>query len=154
MPARFIKPSQHMQLNENYYTHYCLCYTYYFECLTRIEQLVTSTYALQANIQRNYERYHTIKSRRKLSLLAHGPNPCHFLLYYSHYVTIISYYTHYFRHQNAIWVRINCRKLAKWLIHHWRSVRIKPRASRTQLPSTKVSTQAPTVAAGAAGPSG
>jgi hypothetical protein len=26
-----------------------------------------------------YERYHAIASRRKLSLLAHGPNPCHFL---------------------------------------------------------------------------
>jgi hypothetical protein len=69
-------------------------------------------------------------------------------LYYSHYVTIISYYTHYFK--NAIWVRIHCRKLTSRHIHHWRSVRIKPRASRTQSPSTKVSS--PTVAAGAAGP--
>jgi hypothetical protein len=42
-----------------------LYYTYYFDCLTRIEQLVTSTYALQDNIPRIYERYHAIASRRK-----------------------------------------------------------------------------------------
>jgi hypothetical protein len=54
--------------------------------------------------------------------------------------------------KNAIWVRIHCRKLANRHIHHWRSVRIKQRVSRTQSPSTKASS--PTVAAGAAGPSG
>jgi hypothetical protein len=74
-----------------------LYYTYYFECLARVEQLVISTYALQDNMHRIYERYHAISSRRKLSLLAHGPNPCHFLLYYLHYVTIISHHTYYFK---------------------------------------------------------
>ncbi len=56
---------------------YC---TYSFDCLTRIEhwQLVTSACALQDNMPRIYERYHAIASRRKLSLLAYGPNPCHF----------------------------------------------------------------------------
>jgi hypothetical protein len=94
--ARFIKPIEHMKLNNNYYTHY-FNITYYFECLTRIEQLETLTYALQDNMPRIYERYHAIASRRKLSLLAHGPNPCHFLLYSLHYVKIISDYTYYFK---------------------------------------------------------
>jgi hypothetical protein len=71
----FIKPNQHFQLNKGYYTHYNLYYTHYFKCLTRIEQLVISTYALQANKQQIYEKYHAIASRRKLSLLAHGPCP-------------------------------------------------------------------------------
>ncbi len=92
-----MKPSQHIELNKDYYTHYFLYYTYYFECLSRIEQLVTSTYAMQADIQRIYERYHAIASRRKLSFLSQGPNSCPLLLYYSYYVTIIFYYTHYFK---------------------------------------------------------
>jgi hypothetical protein len=141
----FIKPSQHMQLKENYYTHYFLYYTYHFECLTRIEQLVTSTYALQANIQRIYERYHAITSRRKLSTLAYGLNPCHLLLYYSYYVPIISYYTNYFRNQKFDLGAYSLQKTSQ-------SRAYKPRASRTQSPSTKVSS--PTVASGATGPLG
>ena len=90
MHAHFTQQSQHFQLNNDYYTHYFLYYAYYFQCLCRIELLVTSTYALQADIQRIYERYHATASRRKLSLLSHWPSLCPFLLYYSHYITIIS----------------------------------------------------------------
>ncbi len=88
--ACFMKPSQHIQLNEDYYTHYFLYYTYYFGCLSRIQQLVTSTYALQADTQRIYEVHHAIESRRKLSLLSHGPYLCRSLLFYTHCFTIIS----------------------------------------------------------------
>ena len=95
--ARSAKPSPPIHVNNAYYTHYFLYYTYYFECMSRIEQLETSTYALQSDIERIYERYHAIASRRKLSLLSHGPNSCPFLLYYSHYITIICYYTYYFK---------------------------------------------------------
>ena len=98
--APFMKRGQHFQLKKNYYTHYVMYYTYYFECLSKIQQLVTSTDALQADIQRIYERYHAIVSRRKLSLLSHGPISCPFVFYYTHYVTIICYYTHYFKNQN------------------------------------------------------
>ena len=94
--AKSTKSAEQKLLYELFFVLYLL-----FWFLTRIEPLVTSTYALQANIQRIYERYHAITSRRKLSLLAYGPNPCHFLLYYSHYVTIISYYTNYFRNQKC-----------------------------------------------------
>ncbi len=40
-----------------------LYYTYYFDCLTRFEQLVTSTYALQDNMSRIYDEVsrHCIK---------------------------------------------------------------------------------------------
>ncbi len=34
--ARFMKPSQHIQQNEDYYEPYFLYYTYYFESLSRI----------------------------------------------------------------------------------------------------------------------
>ncbi len=122
-----------------------LYYTYYFECLARIEQLVTLTYALQDNMHRIYERYHAITSRRKLSLLAYGPNPCHFLLYYSHYVTIISYYTNYFRNQKCDLGAYSLQKTSQ-------SWAYKPRASRIQSASTNVSS--PTVASGATGPLG
>ena len=54
---------------------------------------------LQAYLERIYERYHAIASRRKLSFLSHGPISCPFLLYYTHYITIICYYTHYFKNQ-------------------------------------------------------
>ena len=94
--ALFAKPSPPIQVNKDYYTHYFLYYTYYFECLSRIQQPVTSTYALQADIHRSYEMYVAITSTRKLSFLSHGPNSCPFLLYYTHYITIISYYTYYF----------------------------------------------------------
>ncbi len=80
-----------------------LYYTYYFDCLTRIKQLA-STYALQDNVPQIYERYYIIASRGRLSLLAHGPNPCHFLLNYLHYVNFISYYhdTYYFKNKKRL----------------------------------------------------
>jgi hypothetical protein len=94
-----------------------------FWFLTRIEPLVTSIYALQANIQQIYEKCHAIESRRKLSLLAYGPKslPFSFALfalchYYYHIILIIS------EIKNAIRVRIHCRKLANLHIHHWGSV--------------------------------
>ncbi len=87
-----------------------LCYTYYFDCLTRIEQLETSTYALQDNMHQIYEKNHFIESRRKLSLLAHGPNPFHLFLYYLHYVNIISDYTYYFKDQK---MRFGCVFIAE-----------------------------------------
>ncbi len=95
-----MKQKLHIQLREDYYTHYFLYYLYYFDCLSRIQQLVTWAYALQADIQRFYEMYHAITSRRKLFFLSHGPNSCPFLLYYTHYITIIFYYTYYFINQN------------------------------------------------------
>jgi hypothetical protein len=111
-----------------------LYYTYYFDCLTRIEQLVTSAYTLQDNMPLIYERNHSIASRRKLSLLAYGPNPSHCFLYYLHYVTIISDYTYYLKNQkNAIWVRIHCRKLDSWHIHHWQSVSIQTKSIKNSI---------------------
>ncbi len=62
-----------------------------------------------------YERNHSIASRRKLSLLAHGPNPCHFLLYYLHYVNIISYYTYYFKNKKMrfIWNPVHLDRIGQ-----------------------------------------
>ncbi len=34
--ALFAKPSPPIQVNKDYYTHYFLYYTYYFECMSRI----------------------------------------------------------------------------------------------------------------------
>jgi hypothetical protein len=64
-----MQPSPHNQLKKEYNTHYILYYFYYFDCNSRIKQLVTSTYALQANTQQFYEMYHIIASRRKEALL-------------------------------------------------------------------------------------
>ena len=93
MHVCFMQQSQNFQLNIDYYAHYFLYYTYYFQCLCQIELLVISTYALQADIQRIYERYHATASRRKLSLLSHWPNLCPYiyilfsLCYY--YITLL-----------------------------------------------------------------
>jgi hypothetical protein len=59
--ACFINTSQHIQLYKDYYTYYFFYYTNYFDYLTRNEQVVTSTYALQADIQRIYELYHSME---------------------------------------------------------------------------------------------
>lgn len=49
--ACFVKIRQSVQPTQHYYTHYFFYYTHYFTSLTRIEQQISSTYALQANVQ-------------------------------------------------------------------------------------------------------
>ncbi len=62
--ACFVKIRQSVQPTQHYYTlyffyythyftytHYFFYYTHYFTSLTRIEQQITSTYALQGNVQ-------------------------------------------------------------------------------------------------------
>ena len=127
--ARSAKPSPPIHVNNAYYTHYFLYYTYYFECLSTIQQPVTSTYALQADIHRSYEMYVAITSRRKLSFRSHGSNHAIFfciiritsLLY--HIILIISWV------QNSFWVRIDCWKPSNWHIHHRGSVSIQTKGS-------------------------
>ncbi len=59
--ACFINISQHIQLYKDCSTYCFFYYSYSFDFLTRIEQVVTSTYALQADIQRIYELYHSME---------------------------------------------------------------------------------------------
>jgi hypothetical protein len=110
-----MKPSQHFQQKKDYYTPYFLYYTYYFESVSRILQLVTETYALQADIQPIFERYHAIASRRKLSLLS-------ILALFFCIIRIISLLFVIIliiaQDRNGIWVCIHCRKLASLHIHH------------------------------------
>ncbi len=35
--------------------------------------------------------------------------------------------------KNAIWVRIHCRKLANWHIHHWGSVSIQTKSIKDSI---------------------
>ena len=134
MHARFMQQNQHFQLNKDYYTHYFLYYTYYFQCLCRIELLVTSTYALQADIQRIYERYHATASRRKLSLLSHWPSLCPFLLYYSHYITIISLlYVLFQKLETGSGCKFIVKKLANRHIKHRGSVSIQTKSFRDSI---------------------
>ncbi len=88
----------------------------------------------------NYERYHATASRRKLSLLSHGPNLCPFHLYYSHYITIISLLYVLFQKSETgsgcIFIAKNLPICTSTSGDQWA---YKPRASETQSSSTKVS---------------
>ncbi len=126
--ALFIKISQDVQLNEDYNTHYLFYYTYHFECLTRIAQLVTSIDALQADIQRIYEVYNAMESRRKLFLLSQGPNSCPFFCIIHIMSLLFAIMLMISKLETAIWVRIHCRKLANPHIHHRWSVSIQPKS--------------------------
>ncbi len=73
--------------------------------------------------------YHAITSRTKLSFLSHGPNSWPFLLYCTHYITIIFYFTYYFINWNR---HIQCRNLPIGSSAKKDLQAYNPRASGTQ----------------------
>jgi hypothetical protein len=100
--SSLFKPSQHIWLNEDYYTHYLFYYTYYFACLARIEQLVTSTAGRHTTIQLEVS-CHGIKKQALLAVIWAQVMPFSFVSFtvYHYYFLLFSLF------QNSI-MQLGC----------------------------------------------